>query len=64
MTKILRNICVLFTYGLIDYYECLVIVLSMSRWNCLEVMVHERFKKTSTICNNNHSKISVILIAL
>ena len=32
--------CVLFTYGLINNYECLVIVLSMSRWNCLEVIVH------------------------
>ena len=40
MTKILQNKCVLFTYGLINYYECLVIVLSMSRWNCLEVIVH------------------------
>ena len=26
--------------GLINYYEYLVIVLSMSRWNCLEVIVH------------------------
>ena len=25
---------------LINYYECLVTVLSMSRWNCLEVIVH------------------------
>ena len=23
-----------------NYYECLVIVLSMSRWNCLEVITH------------------------
>ena len=27
------------TYGLINYYECLVIVLLISRWNCLEVIV-------------------------
>ena len=39
-TKILQNKCVLFTYNLINNYECLVIVLSMSRWNCLEVIVH------------------------
>ena len=31
----IANKCVLFTYGLISYYECLAIVLSMSRWNCL-----------------------------
>ena len=40
MTKILQNKCVVFKYGLINYYECLVIVLSMSRWNCLEVIVY------------------------
>ena len=28
------------TYGIINYYECLVIVLLMSRWNCLEVIAH------------------------
>ena len=39
MTKILQNKYVLFTYGLTNYHECLVIVLSMSTWNCLEVIV-------------------------
>ena len=35
---IAKQIRVLSTYGLINYYECLVIVLS--RRNCLEVIVH------------------------
>ena len=27
-------------YGITNYYECLVIVLLMSRWNGLEIIVH------------------------
>ena len=31
---------------------------------CINLLKHERIKKTSRICNNNHSKISVIIIGL
>ena len=33
---IAKQMRTLYVYGLIKYYECLVIALSMSRWNCLE----------------------------
>ena len=39
ISKILSNKCALFTYGLTNYYECLVITVSMSRWNCLKNIV-------------------------